>query len=236
MHPSSSRLHSQAGASTSSSSGSVTTTTPSLLSSSRRPIPHCARRRRSPMPTVRASAAEAAAAAASAPTSGNGSNGTATGPITAASLVRSHLRNMAPYTPIEPFEVLSARYGRTPDQIVKLDANENPYGPPPEVAQALGNMPYAHIYPDPSSRALRKELARLNGVDARHLLVSRGGAACSSSCCCCGGSVAAAGRMAGPRAGEQRRARARARAQKRTTRRESLAPQGGRGPSSGPRR
>lgn len=101
-------------------------------------------------------------------------NGTSTAsPITAASLVRAHLRSMAPYTPIEPFEVLSARYGRTPDQIVKLDANENPYGPPPEVSKALGSMPYANIYPDPSSRALRKELARLNGVDERHLLVSR---------------------------------------------------------------
>jgi len=94
--------------------------------------------------------------------------------VTAAQFVRPHLRVMAPYTPIEPFEVLSARYGRTPDQIVKLDANENPYGPPPEVAEALGSMPFAHVYPDPSSRALRAELARLNGVDARHLLVRPG--------------------------------------------------------------
>lgn len=93
--------------------------------------------------------------------------------VTAAQFVRPHLREMAPYTPIEPFEVLSARYGRAPEDIVKLDANENPYGPPPEVAQALGSMPFAHVYPDPSSRALRARLARLNGVDERHLLVRR---------------------------------------------------------------
>jgi histidinol-phosphate aminotransferase len=119
------------------------------------------------MAAVRASAATPEAAV----TADSNGNGRAQAPITAASLVRPHLRDMAPYTPIEPFEVLSARYGRTPDQIVKLDANENPYGPPPEVAKALGAMPYANIYPDPSSRALRGALARMHGVDERHLLV-----------------------------------------------------------------
>jgi histidinol-phosphate aminotransferase len=164
MHPSSSRLHSQAGASTSNRGGGATTLTTTPSSTTRRLL--CARRRRSPMAPTRASPAEATAPAAA---DCNGAS--ASTQITAASLVRAHLRSMAPYTPIEPFEVLSARYGRTPDQIVKLDANENPYGPPPEVSKALGSMPYANIYPDPSSRALRKELARLNGVDERHLLV-----------------------------------------------------------------
>lgn len=30
-------------------------------------------------------------------------------------------------------QVLSAQLGRKPEDIIKLDANENPYGPPPEV-------------------------------------------------------------------------------------------------------
>lgn len=131
------------------------------------------------MATVRASAAPEAAAPTTTSTDGTAARAKAAttpgaAPITAASLVRQHLRGMAPYTPIEPFEVLSARYGRTPDQIVKLDANENPYGPPPEVAIALGSMPFSHIYPDPSSRALRAALAQLNGVDEKHLLVGCG--------------------------------------------------------------
>ena len=81
---------------------------------------------------------------------------------------------MAPYTPIEPFEVLSARLGRDPADIVKLDANENPYGPPPEVAAALGAMPFPHIYPDPETRALRAILAAQLGVPAPQVLVGCG--------------------------------------------------------------
>jgi histidinol-phosphate aminotransferase len=85
--------------------------------------------------------------------------------------LRPHLLKLAPYTPIEPFEILSARYGRSPQDIVKLDANENPYGPPPEVLEALANMPFPHIYPDPETRRLRAALAEWNDIPKEHLLV-----------------------------------------------------------------
>ncbi|BFI29313.1 hypothetical protein AXG93_1154s1790 [Marchantia polymorpha subsp. ruderalis] len=88
--------------------------------------------------------------------------------------IRPHLRNLAPYTPIEPFEILSARLGRAPQDIVKLDANENPYGPPPEVMEALGNMQFPNIYPDPESRRLRAALAKDSGLGAEHILVGCG--------------------------------------------------------------
>ena len=38
-------------------------------------------------------------------------------------LIRAQVRQMAPYQPIRPFEVLSAELGRPPEEIVKLDAN-----------------------------------------------------------------------------------------------------------------
>lgn len=79
-----------------------------------------------------------------------------------------------PYTPIEPFEVLSARLGRPPEQIVKLDANENPYGPSPLARQALAQLDFPHIYPDPESRALRAALAAFTGVPAEYLLAGAG--------------------------------------------------------------
>jgi histidinol-phosphate aminotransferase len=88
--------------------------------------------------------------------------------------IRAHLASMPAYTPIEPFEVLSARIGREPSQIVKLDANENPYGPLPAVRDALGKLEFPHIYPDPESRALRAALEKFTGVPAENLLAGAG--------------------------------------------------------------
>ena len=88
--------------------------------------------------------------------------------------MRQHLESLPAYVPIEPFEVLSARIGRDPSQIVKLDANENPYGPLPVVREALGKLDFPHIYPDPESRALRKVLANFTGVSEEYLLAGAG--------------------------------------------------------------
>jgi len=89
-------------------------------------------------------------------------------------LIRPDVATMEPYTPIFPFEVLAERLGRDPDAIVKLDANENPYGAPPPVRQALADLRYAHIYPDPESHALRQALVPFTGLPADLLLAGAG--------------------------------------------------------------
>jgi histidinol-phosphate aminotransferase len=85
-----------------------------------------------------------------------------------------HIQNLPPYTPIEPLDVLSERVGRSPDQIIKLDANENPYGMSPRARAALANLLYGHIYPDPESRALRAALSVFTGIPAENLLAGAG--------------------------------------------------------------
>ena len=91
----------------------------------------------------------------------------------------SHLLNppiahLEEYTPIQPFEVLSARLGIPAAQIVKLDANENPYGPIPAVREALAEYAYYHIYPDPQQSELRAALSDFVGVPAAHILPGHG--------------------------------------------------------------
>ncbi|MFN4294335.1 MAG: histidinol-phosphate transaminase [Thermoflexales bacterium] len=90
------------------------------------------------------------------------------------SLINPHLRAMQPYTPIVPFEVLSRRLGRRPEDIVKLDANENPYGPSPRALQALARADALHIYPDPDQTALREAIADYIGVPPEHILCGAG--------------------------------------------------------------
>ncbi len=89
-------------------------------------------------------------------------------------LLRPDIARMEEYTPVQPFEVLSARMGRRPEEIVKLDANENPYGPSPRLRQALAEFPWYHIYPDPQQFALREALSHYAGVPADHILPGHG--------------------------------------------------------------
>jgi histidinol-phosphate aminotransferase len=90
------------------------------------------------------------------------------------SLIRPDVFEMDAYTPIVPFEVLCAQLGLPADQIIKVDANENPYGPSPKVAEALAHYPYYHIYPDPNHTVLRKALESYVGVGREHLMLGTG--------------------------------------------------------------
>jgi len=89
-------------------------------------------------------------------------------------LLRPEISAMEEYTPIQPFEVLSKRLGMPASQIVKLDANENPYGPVPAVAEALAEYAYYHIYPDPQQAELREALSQYVGLPAEYILPSHG--------------------------------------------------------------
>lgn len=89
-------------------------------------------------------------------------------------LVRPDIADMAPYTPIVPFDILSERLGIPAENIIKLDANENPYGPSPSIYRALANEKDYHIYPDPDSTALRQALSQYTGIDATHIIAGQG--------------------------------------------------------------
>ena len=91
------------------------------------------------------------------------------------SLINPHLRAMEPYAPIVPFEMLSRRLGRKPEDIVKLDANENPYGASPRALQAIASASALHIYPDPDQTLLREAISAYIGVPAEHILSGAGG-------------------------------------------------------------
>ncbi len=89
-------------------------------------------------------------------------------------LMRKDIRDIEAYTPIEPTDVLSRRVEVSPDKVIKLDGNENPYGCSERVRRALAEYTYYHLYPDPEQRELRRALAEYVGVGSEHIVVGSG--------------------------------------------------------------
>lgn len=83
------------------------------------------------------------------------------------SLLRPYIRDIVPYTPGEQID----RSG-----VLKLNTNENPYPPAPEVLSAVRDAvdQRLRLYPNPTSAALRAELAKVHGVDPENVLVGNG--------------------------------------------------------------
>jgi histidinol-phosphate aminotransferase len=88
--------------------------------------------------------------------------------------IRADIEAMEEYTPTSSLEVFAERLGIPVEKLVKLDANENPYGPSPKARAALAALEYTHIYPDPEGRKLRALLSDYVGVSANHILAGAG--------------------------------------------------------------
>jgi histidinol-phosphate aminotransferase len=88
--------------------------------------------------------------------------------------IRRHIQEMPAYEPILPFDVLSEELGIPKDKLVKLDANENPYGFLPEIGEALATLDTIHIYPDPESRRIRKILAGHHHISEESIVIGAG--------------------------------------------------------------
>ncbi|WP_081759085.1 histidinol-phosphate transaminase [Thioalkalivibrio sp. HK1] len=89
-------------------------------------------------------------------------------------LLNPHLAQIESYVPIHPSDILSERLGIPVERLIKLDANENPYGPLPCVHEALARCSDLHRYPDPEQSHLRSALARFLDVPASNILAGQG--------------------------------------------------------------
>ena len=89
-----------------------------------------------------------------------------------ASLFSPHIEGLEAYEPPN-LEALATRAGVSADQLIRLDANENPYGPTPRAVEALGRFEGYGFYAD--YRALAEALARYAGVSAEKVVLGNGG-------------------------------------------------------------
>ena len=89
-------------------------------------------------------------------------------------LVRASVRALEPYKAVEPPEELARREGIPASMVIKMDANENPYGPSPRVAEALGQFEGFNIYPDPFQREVRAALSAYTNVPMECIVAGAG--------------------------------------------------------------
>jgi histidinol-phosphate aminotransferase len=89
-------------------------------------------------------------------------------------LIRSDLVAFGGYVPGKSPETVAKQVAVPVEGIIKLDANENPYGCSPRVKQALGSYLNFNIYPDAEQTELRSLLQGYTGVGAEHIVAGNG--------------------------------------------------------------
>jgi histidinol-phosphate aminotransferase len=88
--------------------------------------------------------------------------------------IRPELRSFGGYSAATSPEILHGKTEVPADKIIKLDANENPYGCSPRVNEALGRLKTYHIYTDNYQTRLRGQLSTFTGVDAGCIVAGGG--------------------------------------------------------------
>jgi histidinol-phosphate aminotransferase len=89
-------------------------------------------------------------------------------------LVLIDMSRFGAYSPCKSPDVVARKLGLPESEIVKLDANENPYGCSPRVRQALANYPYLNIYPDAAQTELREDLSQYVGLGPEYIVAGNG--------------------------------------------------------------
>ena len=90
------------------------------------------------------------------------------------SMIRPDLLELPGYVPIAPTDVLAERLGIPPERVIKLDGNENPFGPSPKALAAIAGERAYHIYPDPDQRRVRAALGRFLDVEPERIVCGLG--------------------------------------------------------------
>ncbi len=89
-------------------------------------------------------------------------------------LLLPHIYRLKTYQGVAPSETLAEQAGIPLERVIRLNGNENPYGPSPHVAEALGNFRDYNHYPDPAQRNLRAALSDYLGVPDDNIVAGNG--------------------------------------------------------------
>jgi len=88
--------------------------------------------------------------------------------------IRIDMSRFGAYSACKSPDVIARKLGIPEDEIIKLDANENPYGCSPKVRSALKKYPYFHIYPDSAQTELLEDISKYVGVGKEYIVAGNG--------------------------------------------------------------
>ncbi len=88
--------------------------------------------------------------------------------------MRKHLIHPPKYVGVDSSERLAREAGIPPEEVLRLNANENPFGSHPAIQAALVNLPL-HLYPDPKQERLRGALSEYTGHKPEFIIAGAGG-------------------------------------------------------------
>ena len=89
-------------------------------------------------------------------------------------VMRPQMAAVGGYVASKAPETLEGKVEVAVEDIIKLDANENPYGCSPRVLEALARFRYFSVYPDAGQGELKKLIAGYAGVDAERVVAGNG--------------------------------------------------------------
>ncbi len=89
-------------------------------------------------------------------------------------MARPEMTRFRGYSACKSSETISQKLGIPVNKVVKLDANENNYGPSPKVGKALSSLDSYHIYPDAAQTELRDMLAKYVGMPCEQIVAGAG--------------------------------------------------------------
>ncbi len=87
---------------------------------------------------------------------------------------KEHIDSIELYSGVKSIEIIAQELNIPINSIIKLDGNENPYGPLPEVIKILGTLKNIHLYPDMLSTKLIKTLAQKKHISKSNLIIGAG--------------------------------------------------------------
>jgi histidinol-phosphate aminotransferase len=83
------------------------------------------------------------------------------------------MAKISTYHAVDPSDELARKAGINPEDVIRLNANENPYGAIDEISEALTALDL-HLYPDSQQRKFRAALSEYTGRPAENIIGGAG--------------------------------------------------------------